>query len=122
MTRLNPHHHPSLDRWRRFWRSTRPSALGLVFALAVVGPLVAMSLLLPLPVVLPAFGFWSLVFAGLMALFAWYCPRPRATDAVNAWDLAGAFTLIGCAAAILGEIEYMLDFIWPLSAKDEAHD
>jgi hypothetical protein len=30
--------------------------------------------------------------------------------------------LIGCAATILGEIEYMLEFIWPLSPKDEAHD
>jgi hypothetical protein len=122
MTRLNPHHHLSRNRWRRFWRSMRPSALGLVFALAVVGPLTTMSLLLPLPLVLPAFGVWSLAFAGLMALFAWYYPRPRAADVVNAWDLAGAFTLIGCAAAILGEIEYMLDFIWPLSPKDEAHD
>ena len=122
MTRLNPHHHPSLNRWRRVWRSSRPSALGLAFALAVVGPLMTMSLLLPLPLVLPAFGFWSLALAGLMALLAWCRPRPRAADAVNAWDLAGAFTLIGCAAAILGEIEYMLEFVWPLTPKDEAHD
>jgi hypothetical protein len=90
--------------------------------MAVVGPLVVMSLILPLALVLPAVSLWSLAFAGLMALLAWSAPRPRPADAVNAWDLAGAFTLIGCAAAILGEIEYMLDFIWPLSPKDEAHD
>jgi hypothetical protein len=94
----------------------------VLFAVAVIGPLITMCLLLPLPVVLPAFGFWSLAFAGLMAFFAWWRPRPRAADTVNAWDLAGAFTLIGCAAAILGEIEYMLDFVWPLTAKDVAHD
>jgi hypothetical protein len=94
----------------------------ILFAVAVIGPLLTMSLLLPLPVVLPAFAFWSLAFAGLMALLGWYRPRPRSADDVNAWDLAGAFTLIGCAAAILGEIEHMLEFVWPLSPKDEAHD
>jgi hypothetical protein len=111
-----------MRRWRRFWRSSRPSAMTALFAAAVIGPLLTMSLLLPLPVVLPAFGFWSLAFAGLMALLGWYRPRPHGADDVSAWDLAGAFTLIGCAAAILGEIEHMLEFVWPLSSKDEAHD
>jgi hypothetical protein len=111
-----------LRHWRQFWRSVRPSVLTIVFAVAVAGPLLTMPLLLPLSVVLPAFGFWSLACAGLMALFASCCARPRAADDVNAWDLAGAFTLIGCAATILGEIELVLEFIWPLPSRDEAHD
>jgi hypothetical protein len=111
-----------MRRWRQFWRSSRPSAMTVVFAVAVIGPLLTMSVLLPLPLVLPAFGFWSLAFAGLMALLGWYRPRPRAADDVNPWDLAGAFTLIGCAAAILGEIEHMLEYVWPLTSKDEPHD
>jgi hypothetical protein len=41
---------------------------------------------------------------------------------VNTWDLAGTFTLIGCAVPILGEIELMLEYVWPLSPKDEAYD
>jgi hypothetical protein len=48
--------------------------------------------------------------------------RPRAADDVNSWDLAGAFTLIGCAATILGEIELVLEFIGPLPSTEDAPD
>ena len=34
--------------------------------------------------------------------------RPR-TFAGAAWDMAGAFTLLGCAAAILGEFEPIIE-------------
>jgi hypothetical protein len=58
--------------------------------------------------VLPMFSLWALSAAACAALLAIFPLRPR-TYAGAAWDMAGAFTLLGCAAAILGEIEPIIE-------------
>lgn len=103
------------SRWRG---AVAPAAFGM--ALAV--PLIVLIAVLPLPVVLPAFSVWSLAAAATVAVFA-LSRRPRGRrGAVDAWDLAGAFTLIGCAAGILGEIEHMVDYAFSLSSRSQTHE
>ena len=108
-------------------QSQRPAAgdsviLILAFVAILMSGLVGMLILLPWPVVLPAFSLWSLAAAAFVALVA--CLRPRADEArnVTTWDFVGAFTLIGCAAAVLGEIEYMVEYFRTASLRSEAHD
>jgi hypothetical protein len=48
--------------------------------------------------------------------------RTRARYASAAWDMAGAFTLVGCAAAILGEIEPIIEFIRPSGPRSKVND
>jgi hypothetical protein len=55
-------------------------------------------LVLPRSVVLPVFSLWALSAAAYAALLAIFPLRPR-TYAGAAWDMAGAFTLLGCAGA-----------------------
>lgn len=90
-------------------------------ATLIVG-LIVMLIVLPHPVVLPAFSLWSLAAAAGVALIACIRPGTGASRAVTAWDVVGAFTLIGCAAAILGEIEYMVEYLWSPSSRSKAHD
>lgn len=108
----NPFHNPN----RR--RTFAPVLFGMMLAI----PLFIMVATLPLPVVLPAFSIWSLAAAAAVVLFAFTrrAPRPRTT--VDAWDLAGAFTLIGCAAGILGEVEHMVDYLFSLSSRSQTNE
>jgi hypothetical protein len=39
--------------------------------------------------------------------------RRRGARAVTAWDIAGAFALIGCAAAMLSESENVVNLLGP---------
>ncbi|HEY4141097.1 MAG TPA: hypothetical protein VGM57_06780 [Pseudolabrys sp.] len=116
MSRPNPQNKFDNSRWRTLL------ALPAAFALTLAIPLLVMIAVLPLPVVLPAFSIWSLAAAAVAVLFALtrHAPRPRAT--VNAWDLAGAFTLIGCAAGILGEVEHMVDYVFSLSSRSQTNE
>ena len=98
--------------WHRIQRNRQ--------ALAI--PLIVMIAVLPLPVVLPAFSVWSLAAAAVVVLFALTRRLPNRRSAVNAWDLAGAFTLIGCAAGILGEIEHMVDYLFSLSSRSQTNE
>jgi len=98
-----------------------PTVPILAFVATLIVGLTVMLVVLPWPVVLPAFSLWSLAAAAGVALFACLPPRRRDSRAVTAWDIVGAFTLIGCAAAILGEVEYMAEYLWSTS-RSEAHD
>ena len=98
-----------------------PLAPILAFVASLMAVLIVMILLLPQPVVLPAFSLWALAAAGALALLA-ATRRSRAQRPLTAWDIAGAFTLIGCAAAIIGEIEPVLDYIRPAAPRSNAHD
>ena len=69
--------------------------------------------LLSLPPVLPVASLAFIFAAGCVALFAWWTGRPRANGAVTSWDVAAALMLAGCAAAILGEVEHLIEFFWP---------
>ena len=112
MSRLNPQNRFNYSRWRE---ALAPAAFGMALAI----PLIVMIAALPLPVVLPAFSVWSLAAAAVIVLFALTRRLPNRRSTVNAWDLAGAFTLIGCAAGILGEIEHMVDYLFSLSSRSQ---
>jgi hypothetical protein len=115
MSRPNPQNPFNFSRWREF-------SLPAVFGMALAIPLFVMIAVLPLPVVLPAFSVWSLAAAAVIVLFALTRRAPRRRSAVNAWDLAGAFTLIGCAAGILGEVEHMVDYLFSLSSRSQTNE
>lgn len=94
----------------------------LVFVVTLIAGLAAMLALLPGPVVLPVFSLWSLIAAAFIALIACLRPRLWVSRGVTAWDVVGAFTLIGCAAAILGEIEHMVEYLSAPSSRSKAND
>ena len=71
---------------------------------------------------LPMFSLWALSAAACAALLAIFPLRRRTFYAGAAWDMAGAFTLVGCAAAILGEIEPIIEFIRPSGPRSKVND
>jgi hypothetical protein len=79
-------------------------------------------LVLPHSVVLPVFSLWALVAAACAAVLAILPRRARTSYAGAAWDMAGALTLVGCAAAILGEIEPIIELIRPSGPRSKVND
>ena len=79
-------------------------------------------ILLPSELVLPAVSVAALVVAAVMAVTAYVSPRWATLQPVNGWDIAGALTLIGCAAAILGEIEPLVEFLKPVPERSPSRD
>jgi len=88
-----------------------------VLAIAFLAALAAAVLLLPPELVLPAISVAALAGAAAVGVTAWLSPRLASLRPVNGWDIAGALTLIGCAAAILGEIEPLVEFLKPLPER-----
>ncbi|MBR0727808.1 hypothetical protein AB7M63_002044 [Bradyrhizobium japonicum] len=72
---------------------------GLLTALPAV---LALHLLEP-GLVLPAFSVLLFVEAGFAVIAARLIHASDNADSITLWDLAGGFTLIGCAAAVFGE-------------------
>ena len=72
---------------------------GLLTALPAV---LALHLLEP-ELVLPAFSVLLFVEAAFAAIVARLVQGFDKVDDITLWDLAGGFTLIGCAAAMFGE-------------------
>ncbi|MBR0695133.1 hypothetical protein JQ553_18105 [Bradyrhizobium lablabi] len=73
--------------------------LGVLIALPAI---VTIRLLEP-GLVLPALSLLLFVQAAIAAVVALAIHVQKTSATLNLWDLAGAFTLMGCAAAILGE-------------------
>ncbi|AND89121.1 MULTISPECIES: hypothetical protein [Bradyrhizobium] len=72
---------------------------GLLTALPAV---LALHLLEP-ELVLPAFSVLLFVEAAFAVIAARLVQGPDKADDITLWDLAGGFTLIGCAAAMFAE-------------------
>lgn len=72
---------------------------GLLTALPAV---LALHLLEP-ELVLPAFSLLLFAEAAFVMIAAHVIHVPNDADDITLWDLAGGFTLIGCAAAMFGE-------------------
>ena len=94
----------------------------VVFVASVTIALVALFILLPRPVVLPAFSICALAAAASLALMARLHSRQGGRLLPSAWSLAGAFTLVGCAAAILGEIEAIVEYTRLTPPRSRAND
>jgi hypothetical protein len=74
-------------------------------------PIVLVAAFVPRPLVLPVLSLAAVAAAALVALFAWVARARRRGDTITAWDIAGAFALIGCAAAMFSEPENVLDLL-----------
>ena len=87
-----------------------PQTLALATLLAGFGAFGLLVLFLPPPLILPAISTLLLAAAGGIALIAWRRPRPH-QSMVSYWDLAGAMTFIGIAAARMSEPDQALPLL-----------
>ena len=111
---------PQSPRFRPPGHGPRSPSLAFMAVLAVA--LAVFVLVLPHTVVLPVFSLWALSAAACAAFLAILPLRARTSYAGAAWDMAGAFTLVGCAAAILGEIEPIVEIIRPSGPRSKVND
>ena len=88
------------------------ATLAMLTALAAV-PIVLLIPFVPRPLVLPVLSLASIAVAALAALLAWAFPARRGDETITAWDVAGAFALIGCGAAMLSEPENVHNLLGP---------
>jgi hypothetical protein len=87
----------------RGWRGV---AVALAAAVAAgIAALAAAHFMLPQSHVFPVVAAGLIVAAATMALIAWGAPREVGAVRTVYWDIAGALTLIGLAAALFGEPE-----------------
>lgn len=88
---------------------SRPTQLSLiVLTLVATAPAVLLAAVLPPALLLPSLSLAALALAALAASIAWIVGASRRGDHVTLWDVAGALTLIGCAAAMLSNRESIL--------------
>ncbi|MEY9183982.1 membrane protein implicated in regulation of membrane protease activity [Bradyrhizobium sp. USDA 326] len=80
---------------------------GLLTALPAV---LALHLLEP-ELVLPAFSLVLFAEAALAVMAARLIQLPVNAEGITLWDLAGGFTLIGCAAAVFAEPDQAVLFL-----------
>ena len=90
----------------------------IAFIATVTVALAILIVTLPRQVVLPAFSICALAAAACLALVASF--RTGRGRRLSAWNLAGAFTLVGCAAAILGEIEAIVEYTRMMPPRSRA--
>ena len=75
----------------------------ILFSLLTALPAALSVHLLEPELVLPAFSILLFIEAGFAVIAARLIHLPDTADGITLWDLAGGFTLIGCAAAVFGE-------------------
>ena len=88
--------------------SLAPHLTLVVLAIAAAAPIALVALLVPRELVLAAFSVVAMSIAIAIAAVAWWRKTARQSANVTLWDAAGAFMLIGCAAAMLSEPEVLL--------------
>ena len=74
-----------------------------LLSVLVAAPAFLMIRLLERGFVLPAFSILLFSDAAIAAIVARAIHTPRNSQNVTLWDIAGAFTMMGCAAAIFSE-------------------
>lgn len=74
-----------------------------LFSLLTALPAVLAFHLLEPGLVLPAFSILLFIEAAFAVIAARLIHFPADAESITLWDLAGGFTLIGCAAAVFGE-------------------
>jgi hypothetical protein len=86
----------------------RPHLTLIVLSLLAAIPILLIGSSEPRPAVLPVFSLAATAIAAAVALIAKVRGARWDGDAITLWDIAGAFVLIGCAAAILSKPENLL--------------
>ncbi|MBR0860355.1 hypothetical protein [Bradyrhizobium liaoningense] len=87
-----------------------------LFSLLTALPAVLALHLLEPELVLPVFSALLFVEAAFAVIAARLIHVPESADNITLWDLAGGFTLIGCAAAVFGEPDQAALFLEEQSA------
>lgn len=82
---------------------------GLV--LLAAAPLFVVAATVPRALFLPSVALAALGTAATVAFIAWWSRARRHGQTITLWDIAGACTLIGCAAAMLSEPETVITTI-----------
>jgi hypothetical protein len=83
----------------------------MLFSLFTALPAVLALHLLEPELVLPAFSILLFVEAAFAVIAARLMSVPDNAEGITLWDFAGGFTLIGCAAAMLGEADQAALFL-----------
>ncbi|MBR0735872.1 hypothetical protein JQ581_02940 [Bradyrhizobium liaoningense] len=92
----------------------------ILFSLLTALPAVLSVHLLEPELVLPAFSILLFIEAGFAVIAARLIHLPDTADGITLWDLAGGFTLIGCAAAVFGEPDQAALFLTEQGAPRSA--
>lgn len=79
-----------------------------VLVLLAAAPIVLVAALVPRVAVLPALSLAAIAIAMIAGAVAWWRQAKQHTATVTLWDVAGAFMLIGCAAAMMSQPENLL--------------
>ena len=80
-----------------------PFSMLLLFGVLTALPIILAVRLVEPELVLPALSLLLFVQAAMAAIAARVIHVRTSVAKLNLWDFAGAFTFMGCAAAILGE-------------------
>ena len=97
------------------WIMRNAPLLGLFGVLALLSVLIAAPAFLMIRVlepelVLPAFSILLFAEAAIAAIVASSIRVHGNSENLMVWDIAGAFTMLGCAATILGEPDQVAQF------------
>jgi hypothetical protein len=97
------------------WITRNAPLLGLFGTLALLSVLIAAPAFLMIRVlepglVLPAFSILLFAEAAIAAIVASSIHVHGHSDNLTVWDIAGAFTMLGCAAAIFSEPDQVAQF------------
>jgi hypothetical protein len=82
----------------------------MLLSVLIVAPAFLMIRLLEPGFVLPAFSILLFSDAAIAAILAQSIHVHRNSENVTLWDIAGAFTMMGCAAAIFSEPDQAAQF------------
>jgi hypothetical protein len=80
-----------------------PFAMLALFGVLTAAPAILTLRMLEPELVLPAFSILLFAEAAVTGVVAYAMHVPENAADITLWDFAGAFTLIGCAAAVFGE-------------------
>ena len=86
-----------------------------LLSMLIAAPALLMIHLLESELVLPALSILLFSVAMIAALFARTGSENVTLENVTLWDVAGAFTMMGCAAAIFSEPDQVALFFEPLT-------
>ncbi len=110
----------------RGWRQ-RQGSPAISFSLLALSMLIGVPALLTVrllhpALILPMLSIVLFVGAAVAVLAARSLHAERDSKRVTLWDIAGAFTLMGCAAAIFSEPDHVAQFFEQLAERDRVKD
>jgi hypothetical protein len=90
--------------------SLEPFGILALLSVLIAAPAFLMIRVLEPGLVLPAFSILLFAEAAIAAIVASSIHAHKNSDNLTVWDIAGAFTMMGCAAAIFSEPDQVAQF------------